>query len=335
MTSPFVPEDMVQADSQPVALQLRCCRCGRKQTERFLWVTVDPETADGADGVTVSHIVTCKKCGAVDDYTVDPLVRIGLIGRAAFPGAGAPGSVFLARARLWDGSIRHRPTEILARLRELVQEQADRAEGHRRLGNACERFGKTDEAAQAWNRALELDPNDVEAAYSLAQHGWHRERDSGRALQFIQVALQALPDARRANPELGRFGPPLIETLEAALEYLDGDLALMAAWNSGMVRGQPVVSASSVDVRKIRDFKRLGTFIIRDDVIALALTNELPADEPTQLQLLLDGQEDFVRREATAAAREPMQPARGTRGPGRNEPCPCGSGRKYKRCCGG
>ncbi len=23
-----------------------------------------------------------------------------------------------------------------------------------------------------------------------------------------------------------------------------------------------------------------------------------------------------------------------TKAPGRNDPCPCGSGRKYKRCCG-
>jgi hypothetical protein len=27
-------------------------------------------------------------------------------------------------------------------------------------------------------------------------------------------------------------------------------------------------------------------------------------------------------------------PARSARTPGRNDPCPCGSGRKYKRCCG-
>ena len=27
---------------------------------------------------------------------------------------------------------------------------------------------------------------------------------------------------------------------------------------------------------------------------------------------------------------EPAPPPR----PGRNDPCPCGSGRKYKRCCG-
>ena len=29
-----------------------------------------------------------------------------------------------------------------------------------------------------------------------------------------------------------------------------------------------------------------------------------------------------------------QQPARGGKKVGRNEPCPCGSGKKYKRCCG-
>ena len=28
------------------------------------------------------------------------------------------------------------------------------------------------------------------------------------------------------------------------------------------------------------------------------------------------------------------EPWRREPGPGRNEPCPCGSGRKYKHCCG-
>jgi len=47
-------------------------------------------------------------------------------------------------------------------------------------------------------------------------------------------------------------------------------------------------------------------------------------------------------REARAAAREAGRAGRAARSGsrlaskvGRNEPCPCGSGRKYKRCCGG
>jgi SWIM/SEC-C metal-binding protein len=30
----------------------------------------------------------------------------------------------------------------------------------------------------------------------------------------------------------------------------------------------------------------------------------------------------------------PPEPAKVAATPGRNDPCPCGSGRKYKKCCG-
>jgi hypothetical protein len=51
---------------------------------------------------------------------------------------------------------------------------------------------------------------------------------------------------------------------------------------------------------------------------------------------------EYLRRRdarVKAADLEPFLPygqhgtRRGARGPGRNEPCPCGSGKKHKRCC--
>ena len=30
----------------------------------------------------------------------------------------------------------------------------------------------------------------------------------------------------------------------------------------------------------------------------------------------------------------PVEPIKGGEAPGRNDPCPCGSGKKYKQCCG-
>jgi preprotein translocase subunit SecA len=30
----------------------------------------------------------------------------------------------------------------------------------------------------------------------------------------------------------------------------------------------------------------------------------------------------------------PVEQAKATENPGRNDPCPCGSGKKYKKCCG-
>jgi uncharacterized protein len=42
-----------------------------------------------------------------------------------------------------------------------------------------------------------------------------------------------------------------------------------------------------------------------------------------------------VQREACAGTAFTTQPRRSVSKIGRNDPCPCGSGKKYKRCCGG
>lgn len=31
---------------------------------------------------------------------------------------------------------------------------------------------------------------------------------------------------------------------------------------------------------------------------------------------------------------DPVEPIHAEQPPGRNDPCPCGSGKKYKKCCG-
>ncbi|WP_428278712.1 SEC-C metal-binding domain-containing protein [Candidatus Palauibacter sp.] len=47
--------------------------------------------------------------------------------------------------------------------------------------------------------------------------------------------------------------------------------------------------------------------------------------------------DDTAARAALRAGQSPRRtgaPATATKTPGRNEPCPCGSGLKYKKCCG-
>lgn len=39
-------------------------------------------------------------------------------------------------------------------------------------------------------------------------------------------------------------------------------------------------------------------------------------------------------REEARQARGPQEPVHSEEKPGRNDPCPCGSGQKYKKCCG-
>jgi uncharacterized protein YecA (UPF0149 family) len=44
--------------------------------------------------------------------------------------------------------------------------------------------------------------------------------------------------------------------------------------------------------------------------------------------------EDVQAEEKLVKETEKVKPLTGGGQPGRNDPCPCGSGKKYKKCCG-
>jgi uncharacterized protein len=87
--------------------------------------------------------------------------------------------------------------------------------------------------------------------------------------------------------------------------------------------------------------------MINELVMPIAVLARLGDDDP-ELQELLDDQEkiaqltDAIAESAAAIyeysrsiADEPPEPyRRQTAKVGRNDPCPCGSGKKYKKCCG-
>jgi hypothetical protein len=55
-----------------------------------------------------------------------------------------------------------------------------------------------------------------------------------------------------------------------------------------------------------------------------------PADE----QNTLDDEVEYLERNGmSSTAQRPLPPRRELAKVGRNDPCPCGSGRKYKSCC--
>jgi len=48
----------------------------------------------------------------------------------------------------------------------------------------------------------------------------------------------------------------------------------------------------------------------------------------------VDGAWLYIDGDLRPSRPEPTQPVVRAAAPGRNDPCPCGSGQKYKRCCG-
>ncbi|MCD9027491.1 UPF0149 family protein [Luteimonas sp. BDR2-5] len=82
------------------------------------------------------------------------------------------------------------------------------------------------------------------------------------------------------------------------------------------------------------------------DLVRLSATDDAHADElgiPPQDRLDLDARWDLLTsvpgllldlNETRLAERVVRTPVRRAPAPGRNDPCPCGSGRKWKKCCG-
>lgn len=69
----------------------------------------------------------------------------------------------------------------------------------------------------------------------------------------------------------------------------------------------------------------------REDAAQEGVTPEERARMVESLPLAVLGLHLFWREHAGDEGRPEARPAK----VGRNERCPCGSGRKYKRCCGG
>jgi SEC-C motif. len=71
-----------------------------------------------------------------------------------------------------------------------------------------------------------------------------------------------------------------------------------------------------------------------------AETGRAPSAAPMEVEALVQFASEQRLDPGTGAARSRFAAMLGSRGetvpwpPGRNEPCWCGSGRKYKRCCG-
>ncbi len=281
----------------------------------------------------MSRVFRCSHCDAVDDYELAGDSYLKLTGRLLeFLSQNRSERVFIAEPRLWDGTILRRPSQALARLRELARQQPNRAEAHRRQGNGCERFGELVEAEAAWRRALEIDANDVESAYSLAKILMRSPEKAAEGFTFLQRALEALPKATYPDAEARRNTARAVFGIVRSLAKDGEPLALMAVWPRGKIRNEPVVCASSVNLHNVLDvWERLVEFAASPDVFGLALTPELPEDEPTILERLLVGDADPV----PYAPLRKAEPVRVASRVGRNAPCPCGSGKKYKRCCGG
>ena len=271
-------------------LNLKCLSCGRTWFFELehAFVSPDPQGAsnEGWDGVLLSTIVRCPTCGAEDSYALAGDAQLVILGELVKATSGAESRVRIALCRIWDGTIVHRASHGLKRLRELAEQQPASGEAWRRLGNYCEKIDLAAEAESAWRRAVEVDEGEGEAAFSLATLLAGRGDVAG-ALHYIDASLKRLPRRAKLSPGQRRtFLRAVLEMLREFLTLSKHELALMVALDSGGAGDERVVTLSSIALRRIRSWDRLLDLLAGGTTFAASLVTELPEEE-TILERLL------------------------------------------------
>ncbi len=176
---------------------------------------------------------------------------------------------------------------------------------------------------------------------------WGDGTDAFETLQDIQSATALI--TRHYNDVARSLAPPVIEYAPLYDEDQRTGEILWESWVCGferamrlrpdawerIVRSGDEEAAASVNMMLALHRIAEGQSDLPHASV-IALTEEAPDLIPNLVLTInswsksTDNAEPFP---AWRAAHRPIAPARGEK-VGRNEPCPCGSGRKYKRCCG-
>jgi uncharacterized protein len=167
------------------------------------------------------------------------------------------------------------------------------------------------------------------------------------------LASQLLPEALDAEPDRLRLLPLLITWDDAAreAEIAAGQIEPEAAalllrtgvvWAEGfreaavaLATRWPVPDRADDDMVIVRDLGQVVALALAPDELAAYVASEYPGAAPTRDQLIDDAcyaVQDlrlYALELATRTAPRRVEPQ-----PGRNDPCPCGSGRKFKKCHG-
>jgi uncharacterized protein len=155
---------------------------------------------------------------------------------------------------------------------------------------------------------------------------------------YNRVARSLMPPSSGYLPVL-EVDPVSGETMwELWVEGFERAMALRPDCWEAIVDSGDEEAAASVSLMLALHQISEGTTELTEDAIG-ALDEQAPALIPTLVETL-NGWTKSRRRSSSSSSSSSAVPANRNAMPagrgkvGRNDPCPCGSGRKYKRCCG-
>jgi hypothetical protein len=199
------------------------------------------------------------------------------------------------------------PAEVVEATLELF-DALDQAKDEAAMHDLARRLGR--EQPAILERAAAITPEHGEAA--------------GQAAVFYTTLVWTMFD-RHAGLELPRVTTDNVQKAEAEIVGALGRIADLEA------REVSARIAPALEERQPHLVSRLRE-MISEDVRGEALTEDVAAVVAPTVQIVIEAFDAALSGRRLGLPRAPVRP----KGPkvGRNEPCPCGSGKKHKRCCG-
>lgn len=311
-------------------LALICGACGASGRYDVGTVTLDPVVAKSSDpdatrkAIGFTGYFRCRACEAGGPWEL-PIETIAyltaLAAVAKLRSKDAP--LVVGCIGTFDQQTFRYATDCEVHLKELIDQEPERAFLWVRLGNLYLHTGQLDRAETAYIRAIELDPKDIEA-HSMFGNLLVKTGRRMEAVPHWHAVLTHVREARQVNGELRRnIVREAIESLLEAHAESKGQIDLLPKVNPEELkkppRGEPLVL-------ELREFDLSSEEGIND-------LCDVYLEQPRR-----SGRGLFPRQEESApVASSDWRTApihRQTPIAGRNDRCPCGSGRKYKKCCG-
>ena len=275
-----------------------------------------------AEYVGFTGYLRCRKCDAAGPWALPPdtLAQIYAMVQSAYDGEEDVPVVFGPIAT-FDGRAFRYTTQCEEHLKELIECEPDRAFLWVRLGNLYHHAEEDVLAETAFRKAIKLDERDIEAHAMLGQI----LVNSGRSLDAVphwQAFLKYVRDAKHVKTELRRsLVRGAIEELLRAHAEAQGQIELFPPTDGA---GIAAPSGDEPAIIEVRSFD-LSTEEGFEEVCDMFI------DTPDRRR------GDWIDRPSTRGHHHHVPVPQGAateRHIGRNAPCTCGSGRKYKKCCG-
>ena len=319
------PEDAME---KPISsFPLRCTNCGHTYEYEIKNIYV------GKGGIPIiGDIIQCKGCGSIETYEMtDPSqmrITAEMLRVVAFQQAQEKGEV----SGQLDSSVKtfkrldmttlgrkvKSTGEAYHLLKAEIEKHPQNADIQKRMGNLLKNGGKSDLAFPYYLEAIRINPDDVESHYSIVDMLIDQRR-YGEAIPYLERLVPLCRECKMAERRRRNMFSALLDQAQIIRQETGHNVELFPlakTENLAMTKNSITLDLRSFEPADSEDFEWLYNAFRHGQVPEKQLKSE-------------------VSIEATRLGGKTLQlPVAKVEKVGRNNPCPCGSGKKYKKCCG-